>query len=176
MSGIVRKAWDRIRRGGGGGPDLVIRLVRKGEIARLREITAAVFGGVSLDEAVERRFGRMGGAPWQERKASHIDTDYRIDPRGVLVAEIGGEIVGYVTTSMDLANRVGYIANMAVAAESQGKGVGRRLVEAALDRFRRAGLTGARIATLETNKVGRHLYPAMGFEEVARQIYFYKKL
>jgi ribosomal protein S18 acetylase RimI-like enzyme len=176
VSGVIRKAFEKLRGGDEGGGRLRIRPARRGDLARLREITAQVFGGVSIDEAVERRFGTLGGRPWQERKAAHVDMDYRLDPKGVLVAVVGGNVVGYVTTSMDRANLVGYIANLAVEAEHQNRGIGRRLVAAALERFREAALNGARIATLDTNAVGRHLYPSMGFEKVAQQIYYFKRL
>jgi ribosomal protein S18 acetylase RimI-like enzyme len=176
VSGAVRRVFEKLRRGEDGGEELRIRSARRRDLARLREITARVFEGVSIDEAVELKFGRLGGRPWQERKAAHIDMDYRANPKGVLVAVIGDKVVAYVTTSMDRTNLVGFIANMAVAAEYQNRGIGRRLIEAAIERFREAGLNGARIATLDTNAVGQHLYPSMGFEKVACQIYYFKRL
>ena len=38
------------------------------------------------------------------------------------------------------------------------------------------GMTHGKIETLDQNEVGLHLYPKMGFEEVARQVHFVKKL
>ena len=54
----------------------------------------------------------------------------------------------------------------------RGQGVGRRLIEHALSHFRAAGMTIAKIETLEQNAIGRHLYPSVGFVEVARQIHY----
>ena len=51
-------------------------------------------------------------------------------------------------------------------------GLGRRLIEHALAHFRAAGMTVAKIETLEQNPVGRHLYPSVGFIEVARQVHY----
>jgi ribosomal protein S18 acetylase RimI-like enzyme len=73
---------------------------------------------------------------------------------------------------MDHDSRIGWINNLAVAAELRGQGLGRRLIEHALDHFRAHGMTVARIETLEQNPVGRHLYPSVGFQEIARQIHF----
>ena len=56
--------------------------------------------------------------------------------------------------------------------EARGQGLGRRLIEHALAHFRAAGMTIAKIETLEQNAVGRHLYPSVGFVEVARQIHY----
>jgi hypothetical protein len=41
-----------------------------------------------------------------------------------------------------------------------------------LGSFRAAGMTHAKIETLERNVVGYGLYTSMGFEELARQVHF----
>jgi ribosomal protein S18 acetylase RimI-like enzyme len=61
-------------------------------------------------------------------------------------------------------------------AEFRGQGLGRRLIEHALDYFRREGLAYAMIETMAQNEAGQHLYPACGFVEVARQVHFVKRL
>jgi ribosomal protein S18 acetylase RimI-like enzyme len=50
------------------------------------------------------------------------------------------------------------------------------LLEHALERFRAAGMTVAKIETLDQNPVGQHLYPSVGFKEVARQIHYAMRL
>jgi ribosomal protein S18 acetylase RimI-like enzyme len=45
-----------------------------------------------------------------------------------------------------------------------------------LEHFRRNGVECARIETLEQNPIGQHLYPAVGFREVARQIHYAMRL
>ena len=39
-----------------------------------------------------------------------------------------------------------------------------------------SGLTHAKIETLAQNAIGNHLYPSLGFVEVARQVHFLAKL
>jgi ribosomal protein S18 acetylase RimI-like enzyme len=63
-----------------------------------------------------------------------------------------------------------------VLPQSQGKGLGRRLLEHALEYLRQQGMECARIETLEQNPIGSHLYPGLGFEEVARQIHYAMRL
>ena len=70
----------------------------------------------------------------------------------------------------------GRIPNLAVSLEFRGQGLGRRLIEHALEYFRREDLAYATIETMAQNDAGRHLYPACGFVEVARQIHFARKL
>ena len=80
--------------------------------------------------------------------------------------------MGYVTMQFDAETRIGWIHNLAVAANARGQGVGRRLIEHAVSHFRAAGMTVAKIETLEQNSIGQHLYPSVGFVEVARQIHY----
>ncbi|MGN6546994.1 MAG: GNAT family N-acetyltransferase, partial [Aureliella sp.] len=59
---------------------------------------------------------------------------------------------------------------------ARGRGIGRQLIEHALDYFRREGMSFAMIETMVNNPVGQHLYPACGFVEAGRQIHYAKKL
>ena len=56
--------------------------------------------------------------------------------------------------AIDPESRIGWIHNLAVDADLRGQGLGRRLIEHALDRFRAAGMTVAKIETLEQNPIG----------------------
>jgi ribosomal protein S18 acetylase RimI-like enzyme len=156
---------------------MTIRPYRASDRETIKAITVEAFDGVSIDQNIERRFGLVAGHDWRYRKGRHIDEDVEAAGAAVLVAENDrGEIVGYITTQIDRAAGVGLIPNMAVRAGLRGQGIGRQLIEAALDRFRDAGLELARIETLDQNSVGQHLYPDCGFIEVARQIHFAMRL
>lgn len=67
---------------------------------------------------------------------------------------------------------VGFIPNLAVAASCRGQGIGRQLLRRAIEHFRSHGVRVARIETMAQNDVGRHLYPSLGFQEVARQVHY----
>ena len=82
------------------------------------------------------------------------------------------QIIGYITMQCDFDTRIGWIHNLVVGSRARGQGLGRRLLEHALAHFREAGMTVAKIETLEQNAVGQHLYPSVGFIEVARQIHY----
>jgi ribosomal protein S18 acetylase RimI-like enzyme len=155
---------------------MLIRPYRDADREALWRITVEAFDGVSIEKNIEQRFGAIAGRDWRWRKARHIDADIAAPEAAIWVAEEGGEVVGYITTRIDKAAGVGLIPNLAVSAEVRGRGIGRELIEYALARFREAGLQAARIETLEQNPVGRHLYPACGFVEVARQIHFAMRL
>jgi ribosomal protein S18 acetylase RimI-like enzyme len=160
----------------GGVYTMHIRPYRPEEREILKDITARTFEEVSIDRNIEKQFGLLNGTDWAWRKRRHIDGDCDAQPDGILVAEQDGRIVGYITTRFDRDAQVGLIPNLAVEPEFQGRGIGRQLIEAALDLFRRNGLKYAKIETLDQNPVGQHLYPRCGFKEVARQVHYFMEL
>ncbi|MDH7568669.1 MAG: hypothetical protein QHJ73_03685, partial [Armatimonadota bacterium] len=93
-------------------PSFTIRPFRPEDLPRLRELTAICFDGVSIDQNIERLFGKIGGVPWQERKCAHIEDDCAADPSGVFVAEVEGEVVGYISSRLNRRWRIGWIANL----------------------------------------------------------------
>jgi ribosomal protein S18 acetylase RimI-like enzyme len=156
--------------------DVVIRPYRPDDLPALRELTVTAFAGVTLEQNVEEALGVLHGHDWRWRKARHVDEDVAADPGGVFVAEAAGRVVGYVSTRSDRETGRGRIPNVAVAADARNLGLGRRLIDYALDHFRDAGLSYAVIETMAQNAVGNHLYPACGFVEVARQVHFARRL
>jgi ribosomal protein S18 acetylase RimI-like enzyme len=150
---------------------MVIRPFREADGDALRRITVACFA-TSMHATVEQLFGRHGGLGWQQRKIADVEGDCARFRKGALVAEEEGHVVGFVTTEVDSRTRVGHIANLAVDPAFQCKGVGTALLRAAVQHLASQGMTHARIETLEPNLAGRHLYPKMGFREIARQIYY----
>lgn len=154
----------------------MIRRYKESDRERLKEITAEVFAEAAIDRWLERRHGIVHGHDWQWRKVRHVDDDVAANREGVFVAEEEGEIVGYVTVTLDREAGIGRIPNVAITAAAQGRGLGRRLLEHALNYMKSEGMEMAKIETLAGNATGEHLYPSLGFEEIARQIHFFKKL
>ena len=156
--------------------NITIRLYQPGDLDAIKRLTVEAFGGVTLEQNVEDTLGLLHGHDWRWRKSRHVDEDVAAHPSGIFVAEAQGRVAGYITTRVDHESGKGRIPNLAVAADSRGHGLGRRLIEHALDYFRREGLDYVMIETMAQNEVGRHLYPACGFVEVARQVHFARKL
>lgn len=154
----------------------LIREFRQSDLPRLEDITEAAFPAASIDRLIELRHGRLGTTDWAARKRADVARDCAINPAGVFVAEIDGQVVGYVTCQLDYRPEEGWIHNLAVAPEAHNRGLGRLLLERALEYLKAAGMRVAQIETLATNEVGNHLYPAVGFVELCRQVYFTKEL
>jgi len=150
----------------------MIRKYRASDRETLKEITIICFAGVSIDKNIEDRFGKIGGKDWAWRKKRQIEADIEACPEGILVAEMDGNVVGYITCRLDYESKIGWIPNLAVLPAYQGHGLGRQLMHAALDICREEGMELAKIETLEQNEVGSVFYPKAGFMEVARQIHY----
>ena len=85
----------------------------------------------------------------------------------VLVAEEDGELLGYVGCG---SNRdpgpppeVGEVRSMFVATSAWGRGVGRALMEAAVDDLRERGYTAAVVWSFGDNGRANAFYERMGF-------------
>jgi ribosomal protein S18 acetylase RimI-like enzyme len=92
----------------------------------------------------------------------------QVEPADTLVAEVGGDVVGYAllgpAAPIPASAHVQMLRGLAVDPAFQGRGVGRLLVEAAI---REAGARGAvklRLRVLGSNAGARRLYRACGFE------------
>jgi len=153
-----------------------IRVYRPADLETLRQLTVEAFNGVSIDQNIEKRFGRVNDHDWQWRKARQVDADVSAHVAGLFVAEEEGQIVGFVTTRVDPEAGIGQIPHLVIAAGRRGQGLGKKLIHHALDWFRSLGLTHAKIETLDQNATSQHLFPACGFTEVARQIHYFMDL
>lgn len=152
--------------------DVSFRQFCADDLSRLKEIMVEAFDGVSIDQGIEQVFGEVAGHDWKWRKARHLDQDVERDARGIIVAEQDDRIIGFISTWMDMDAGIGHIPNISLVPECRGHGIGRGLIAQALDRFRSAGMSHAKIETLEQNGTGNHLYTDVGFREVARQVHF----
>ncbi|MEU5577822.1 GNAT family N-acetyltransferase [Streptomyces huasconensis] len=92
----------------------------------------------------------------------------RFGPHDHLVAELAGRLVGYVKlgypTPLLTNAHVRQIQGLAVAEDVRGKGIGRRLIRAAVDEARRQGAVRITLRVLGHNAPARKLYEAEGFE------------
>jgi len=154
-----------------------IRPYQSDDLEAIKIITLAGFAGVSLDHALEEKLGgELAGHDWRWRKERHIDDDVAVHVEGIFVAEVEGGVVGFISTALDREAGKGRIPNLAVAVDARGEGIGRALIEHALDYFRKENLAYAVIETMESNPIGQTLYPASGFQEIARQVHYARRL
>lgn len=129
----------------------------------IREMTASDLPGVMALEM------EIFESPWTEKLFLQ---ELRMPERTIyLVAERGGEVLGYVGAQV-LGSEV-HITNMAVAAAYRRRGVGSRIFIACA---RSGAARGARWLTLEvreSNLEAREFYRRFGFEEIGLRKRYY---
>ncbi len=155
---------------------MIIRTFQPSDLDELKRITVEGFEGIAIDQSVENLLGRLSDHDWRWRKSQHVDEDVQANPDGVFVAEESGRILGYISTRVDYESGKGRIPNLAVDKSERGQGIGRSLIEHALEYFRKEGMSFAMIETMDNNPVGQYLYPSCGFVEACRQIHYARKL
>lgn len=138
------------------------RLDRAADLEAIKRLTINSFSGVTIEENLEASLGVLNGHEWRWRKARHLDEDPATNPSGIFVAEAQGQLAGYIATRIDREAGKGRIPNLAVEAAFRGQGLGRLLLERALEYFRAEGLVYAVIETMAQNAVGQHLYARLG--------------
>lgn len=100
-----------------------------------------------------------------EDSATVLDT--YIDDGRVLVARLGSELIGHL--QLVESGRAGEIElkNMAVRADQQGRGVGARLVRAAVELVTAEGRTSLLVATAAADVGNLRFYQRQGFRMLA---------
>ena len=83
------------------------------------------------------------------------------NPETCFVAEMDGKLTGVIMAGSD--GRRGYIYHTAVRPECRGRGIGRRLVEEALEALRQEGIHKVALVAFQTNELGNRFWEAMGF-------------
>lgn len=92
-----------------------------------------------------------------------------VDPGGeVLVAELDGRVVGCVALR-PAADGVYELSKMAVDPALRGRGVGRRVITAAVERARELGATSLFLGSSTRLAPAVHLYESVGFRHVPRE-------
>jgi ribosomal protein S18 acetylase RimI-like enzyme len=130
----------------------------------------------SDEESLLRLAGRLsiGVAPWrdsrqvQEAVVSWVRASLASSEVRVLVAELDGAVVGFVSISVKqhwAGDEDAYIGELVVDVAQEGHGVGRALVAAAVRWAQECGLSRITLETGAANRRARRFYAALGFEE-----------
>jgi ribosomal protein S18 acetylase RimI-like enzyme len=83
------------------------------------------------------------------------------NPHSCFVAEAGNELAGVILSGHD--GRRGYIYHLAVRPEYRHQGLGRSLVEHALDALRKEHINRVALVVYEDNVPGNKFWESLGF-------------
>lgn len=122
---------------------------------------------LEIDHATWSPAWSPGAPPDRERDPAFYREQHG-GPEGFLVAELDGDVVGYVGLhpAGDLASHahVRIIDGLGVLPAARGRGVGEALVRAAVERARADGAAKVTLRVLGTNPTARRLYERCGFD------------
>jgi len=134
--------------------DLVIRQMRWWDIEQVHRLEANAFPETSW--SVETFWSELAGVP---------------ATRYYLVAESCGQVVGYA--GLMVIGTEADVQTLAVAAESQRRGVGARLLDALLAEAERRGCSHVTLEVSAAGESAQRLYSRCGFEVIARRTSYY---
>ena len=166
--GTAGAALDTQRRGALAPGIELIRTSTPADVEPLREIAAA--------SHVDTRFfvdGRFDRAKCADMYATWIEKSCRGWADVVFVAELDGVAVGYLSCHMK-PDATGNIGLVGIAARAQGRGLGRRLVEAALEWFASRRAERATVVTQGRNVAAQRIYQACGFRTASVQLWHHR--
>ena len=161
--------------------EVMIREVRQEECEVAADIAVEAWEGIyegyraslgeDLYEAVH--------ANWRKKKRGDIlRMCGQEEDKQVRVAEAAGEVVGFVTFSLNAESLVGQIVNMAVRSDQRGKGIAGRLLDRAMAELKgkRARAVVVRTGLDAAHAPARRCYEKAGFEVRLDKTIYVKRL
>lgn len=130
----------------------LIRPARRADVAALADIERRCFSD-----------------PWS---AEGIDETMQYETAIALIAELGGEVAGYLMARV--SGEEGEILNLAVLPEHRRRGIARCLLERGLAALASAGVREAYLEVRETNEAALALYGGKGFRPVGVRPHYYR--
>jgi len=134
-----------------------VREATPGEYADAGTATARAYDHILDSTSPEQAEYRERIADVSGRATSHV----------VFVALVGHRVVGSASVELvahdGTAPEAGFIRMVGIHPDYQGRGLGRRLVEACIDRCRQDGKRTVALRTMAAMQVAQALYASMGF-------------
>lgn len=139
---------DGIRTEDSAAVPILYRPATEQDLGRTQELVVR-----SINDLTERHgFGPMAAArPTQFQSFSLKD-----DPDGLWVADDGGEILGFAFSWV--CGDLWFLAELFVAHDHQGRGIGNELLKRALDHAQKSGVTNRALITFAFNTASQGLY------------------
>ena len=133
-----------------------VRLAVSGDVDRISEIEKAAF---------------TDPWSWSAFQRLVVDRDERV--HFAVACTMDGTLAGYVVAWFVMDE--GEIANLAVAPESRGQGIGSLLLLTAITAARSREVTTLYLEVRDSNTAARALYASHGFQEVGRRRRYYRR-
>jgi ribosomal protein S18 acetylase RimI-like enzyme len=91
-----------------------------------------------------------------------------------VAASTTNQPVGYISCHLDLTNQEGQIGLVGVSPEIRGQGIGKSLVQRAMDWYQNQGAQRVTVVTQGKNRAAQRLYQQCGFRSQNLQLWYHK--
>jgi ribosomal protein S18 acetylase RimI-like enzyme len=153
---------------------LTFRLAQPADYTPVEEMVISSFEPITWFKKLEARYGPLNGRDWRVRFQARMRAVFA--SQIVLVGEAGPALAAMAAGTLDQESALGYIDLLAVDPAFQGRGYGREMLHGMMEHLKSKGAQYCYLDCLTDNDRGNALYRAEGFEEVACQYRWFRKL
>jgi RimJ/RimL family protein N-acetyltransferase len=153
---------------------LVFRLANPSDHRAIESMVIESFEPITWFKKLEDRIGPLNGQDWRTRWHTRMRDVFA--NQIVLIGETGGEIAAMSSGTLDTEAALALIDLLAVDPRFQGQGYGREMLRGMMQHMQGLGAQYVYLDCLTDNDKGNALYRAEGFEEVVRQVRWFRKL
>ena len=153
---------------------LTIRLAAASEHRKIEDMVIESFEPITWLKKLDDRIGPLNGQDWRSRWHARMRKVFK--NQIVLIGEAEGEIAAMSSAKLDPEPALAFVDLIAVDRRFQGRGYGREMLRGMMRHMRSLGAQYINLDCLTDNDAGNALYRSEGFEEVARQIRWFRKL
>jgi ribosomal protein S18 acetylase RimI-like enzyme len=158
----------------------MIRELRKEDVPVIADIGDKAWRGIyrMYRETLGEELFNIRCPDCETTKGEQIKAFCAAHPEWVLICEENGAIAGFITFQLDPGLKIGVIGNNAVDPDCGLKGLGQQMYKAALDFFRKNGMTHAQVTTGldHAHAPARKAYERAGFNIRKEDITYFMKL
>jgi ribosomal protein S18 acetylase RimI-like enzyme len=153
---------------------LDFHLAEASEYPRIEALVIESFEPISWIKRLEDRMGPLNGRGWRMRWKDRLR--HVFETQIVLVGDAGGEIAAMSSGTLDPLTALAYIDLLAVDRRCRRLGYGREMLRGMMQYMKGIGGQYVYLDCLTDNDTGNTLYRTEGFEEVVRQVRWFRKI
>jgi len=153
---------------------LDFRLAAASEYPQIQDMVIDSFEPITWSKKLDARVGPLNGRDWRARWQARMCKIF--ETQIILVGESAGEICAMSSGTFDRDAALAYIDLLAVDGRFRRKGYGREMLRGMMAHMKGLGAQYVNLECLTDNDTANALYRAEGFEEVARQIRWFRRI
>jgi ribosomal protein S18 acetylase RimI-like enzyme len=150
---------------------------RPAEARDHRKIQAMViesFEPITWFKKLDARFGPLNGRDWRMRWEERMRLVFEREI--VLLGETSDGIAAMSSGTLDQEAALAYIDLLAVDRQFHRRGYGKQMLRGMIQHMKNLGAQYVNLDCLTDNDKANALYRAEGFEEIARQVRWFRKI